>query len=464
MEEHKTIYQGFVINGGHKIPVDVSYGSRNTLSVVSGLEPDSKPGRGFEKLVLNVAGKELEIGACRITTDPSGNDNSARLVVINDVIDFKSLFTKNKLVNLQNLAGNLPLILSHKNNVRAEFRSFITDLVYDLKVYKHFFDDIESRCEGETEEVREAVLMAVASTEGKKFSAFFMEKLDELESMISGYTREENEVHGFFLRKQVWDIISCSEFMLRTNIKPRGYAGDSEMMRMIYENTYKGDSIFSKILNKTGIEVDAAQSVRNRRVLIPQILKQVYDEFALRSSGMLKLMSVACGPAYELSDLYVTPDDTNRYHCTLLDQDEEALGEAEANLKRLEKMLNRDIQADYIQDSVRTMLSTPDVYKKWGRFDFIYSMGLFDYLTQPVAKAVTKKIYSLLEPGGRMLIGNYHVKNKSRWFMEYWLDWVLYYRTEEDMMDLLEGTDAESPSIIFEDSNCQMFIYARKPL
>lgn len=130
----------------------------------------------------------------------------------------------------------------------------------------------------------------------------------------------------------------------------------------------------------------------------------------------------------------------------------------------IEKGFNQTINAIYLQDSVRTMLRTPEVHKKWGQFHFIYSMGLFDYLTEPVAKAVIEKIYSLLEPGGKMLIGNYHVRNKSRWFMEYWLDWVLYYRTEEEMTDLLRDTDAASVSVIFEESGCQMFLSAQKPL
>ena len=257
------------------------------------------------------------------------------------------------------------------------------------------------------------------------------------QSITSSFSKEEHEVHGFYLRKQLWDIILCSEFMARTNIKPRGYAGDSEMMRMIYENTYTGDTTFSKILNKFSINVPAAQSVRNRRIKIPQILHKVQNEMKRQEGGLLRLMSVACGPAYELSDLFLSAADAEKFHCTLLDQDSEALEEAGERIAIVEKKFDCKINSTYLKDSVRTMIRTHDLHKIWGRFDFIYSMGLFDYLTQPVAKAVIEKIYSLLEPGGYLLIGNYHYSNKSRWFMEYWLDWVLYYRSDEDMINLL---------------------------
>ncbi|GAH98529.1 unnamed protein product, partial [marine sediment metagenome] len=66
------------------------------------------------------------------------------------------------------------------------------------------------------------------------------------------------------------------------------------------------------------------------------------------------------------------------------------------------------IEVDYLNASVRTMLATRQLIKEWGQFDFIYSMGLFDYLTPPVATAVLGRLYQLLKPGGDMLIGNFH--------------------------------------------------------
>ena len=111
---------------------------------------------------------------------------------------------------------------------------------------------------------------------------------------------------------------------------------------------------------------------------------------------------------------------------------------------------------------MRTTLRGKSLTERWGTFHCIYSMGLFDYLTPPVARVVTRRLYDLLEPGGEVSIGNYHVGNPTRYYMEYWLDWVLYYRTEEEMMQLaadLEGVDAD---LFRDDSGVQMFLRLRK--
>ena len=97
-----------------------------------------------------------------------------------------------------------------------------------------------------------------------------------------------------------------------------------------------------------------------------------------------------------------------------------------------------------------------------GQFDLIYSMGLFDYLIPPVASRVLGKLYDLLIPGGEMAIGNFHASNPSKYYMEYWLDWVLYYRTEEEFKSLLGNSKFEETDVTYDDSGVQMFLHLVK--
>jgi extracellular factor (EF) 3-hydroxypalmitic acid methyl ester biosynthesis protein len=235
-------------------------------------------------------------------------------------------------------------------------------------------------------------------------------------------------------------------------------------MRMIYENDYRGTSTFGKLLYKYSLDHPGAAAVRCRKIMIPLYLRDVCEKQSGHSGDEIKFMSIACGPAYELSHVFISPEDAARYQCTLLDQDREALKEAEDNIISIEKNLGSRLKVRYIEDSVRTMLRTPDLSANWGRFHFIYSMGLFDYLIPTVAKAVIEKIYDLLLPGGELLIGNYHHGNRSKWFMEYWHDWVLYYRSEDEFIELLADTDAVGISVKFDDTGSQMFLSAKKPL
>ena len=215
-------------------------------------------------------------------------------------------------------------------------------------------------------------------------------------------------------------------------------------------------------MNKHPLDHPGAQAVRNRRVLIAKKLSEIKMRYGNHPGEKCKVLSVACGPAFELNDLLSSPEDCDVFNFSLLDQDKYALLEAAIIVDHLEKKLGRRIKVNYLNESVRTMLATPHLEGKWGQFDFVYSMGLFDYLTPPVASAVIKKLYELLIPGGEMVIGNFHVSNPSRHYMEYWLDWVLYYRNELEFKELLGGISSAETKVSFEDTKVQMFLHVRK--
>jgi extracellular factor (EF) 3-hydroxypalmitic acid methyl ester biosynthesis protein len=163
-----------------------------------------------------------------------------------------------------------------------------------------------------------------------------------------------------------------------------------------------------------------------------------------------------------LQDILTSSEECEKYHFTFLDQDQSALDEAAKLIGRLERAWNTKIHATYLNESVRTMLKGSDLVEKWGKFDFIYSMGLFDYLTPPVGAGILGKLCQLLDRGGDLLVGNFHVSNPSRCYMEYWLDWVLYYRTEEEFLRLLPEKTQGRGTILFEDTRSQMFLHVKK--
>ena len=79
-----------------------------------------------------------------------------------------------------------------------------------------------------------------------------------------------------------------------------------------------------------------------------------------------------------------------------------------------------------------------------------------------MAKAVLTKLYQILKPGGEIIIGNFHVSNPSRIFMEYWLDWVLYYRTESEFLELVNPEWNTESAVTFENTRAQMFLHIKK--
>ena len=372
-----------------------------------------------------------------------------------------SLFFEDKLEKLQAELFTLPLIIAHKDKITRSFIEYTANLTYDLNAYKKLFDLLDSRYADEPEEIKQPVQQAIIETEGRKFMNFLDEKLDELENIIINFSKKDHERHGYYLRKQLWTFLMCSPFMTRTNIKPRGYSGDSVMIQMIYDDQYAGSSTFGKLMHKHPVEHPAAQAVRNRRGLVAKMLRALQSR-DLKPAPKIRVLSVACGPALELQDVVTSAADCGRYHFTLLDQDEDALAEAKSRIRRIEKKLGQKIEAEFLKESVRTMPNIAELEKSGKNFDFIYSLGLFDYLTPPVAKAVIGKLYRLLKGGGEMVIGNFHISNASRYYMEYWLDWVLYYRSEQEFRDLLKNVESAVANIVFEDTGNQMLMQVRR--
>ena len=91
-----------------------------------------------------------------------------------------------------------------------------------------------------------------------RFLDFLDRKVGEMNELIRGFTQEEHERHGFYLRRQIWPYLMASAFLQRTNLKPRGYAGDAELMIMLYENAYIGTYVFNQLMHKHPVETRAA--------------------------------------------------------------------------------------------------------------------------------------------------------------------------------------------------------------
>ncbi|MEE8541818.1 MAG: class I SAM-dependent methyltransferase [Desulfobacterales bacterium] len=461
MKQNGVRIEGVLHTSDEKIAIIAAYASKYSLFITCSDGGTIAHDAEFHNLSLKIEEEDVDLGQCRMLPEPNIDGYTGRLIFTDTVYDLDSLFNKNKLVKLQTAFINLPLVLSHKDKIDKTFKNYIADLTYDLGVYKGFFDSADRDYAQESDHIKMSIQNALIATEGRSMMKFLDRELDEFERIVRTFDRQAHERHGFYLRKQIWTYLLCAPFMARANLKPRGYAGDSMMMSMIYANDYRGDSTFGKIMHKHPIEHPAASAVRNRRGLIAKRLTTL-SKTMQPVNKPLKVLSVACGPALEVEDIFLSPEDADRYRYVFLDQDRRALLEAAENIARREKALNVRLKVDFLYQSVRTMLTASKLEEQLGRFNFIYSMGLFDYLTPPVAKAVIQKLFQLLEPGGELIVGNFFISNPSKFYMEYWLDWVLYHRTEEEFRQLLANKPAAQVDIIFEDTRSQMFLCANK--
>lgn len=418
-----------------------------------------KKTHSIQNCTIFAFGEKKELGAGKVVhLDTMNEELFLGVYLEREFIDMNTLMDKQSLFLQEDEIKKIKMQFSIQEDMEPNFILFCSKFVYGLSLYKIALDELDQKFNEEPNRLKEALFKSVLKGIGGEFYEFLNVKIAELRELTKSYTKLENEKYGFYLRKSMWNFILESDFIKRTNIKPRGYAGDSAMMEMLYRNEYIGKSSFGKIFHKHPCDTKAADAVRNRRRLINKYMSQ-----RLSTSGKedFKILSIACGPAWEMQDFLRESQFKYQAKVFLLDQDEEALGEAQKGINSIPT--DKPFQVQFIKESVRTILKTGSPELKFGQYDFIYSMGLYDYLTDPVAKVLTEKLYSMLCPGGILILGNYHVENETRKYMEYIMDWVLYYRDEESMFELLEDIpQGFSSEVGFDDSGTQMFLKVEK--
>lgn len=166
-----------------------------------------------------------------------------------------------------------------------------------------------------------------------------------------------------------------------------------------------------------------------------------------------RILSVASGHARELSGSLVTsPLFDGEF--VALDQDALSCDEVSKSFAAHRvRVINTGV-VEFLRDTTTNH----------GEFDLIYSAGLYDYLSDILARRLTKQLYRMLKPGGRLLIANFVPETKSRAYMEIFMDWHLIYRTEEEMLALAQSTGATAVRTFLDPHRNVAYAELTKPL
>jgi SAM-dependent methyltransferase len=221
-------------------------------------------------------------------------------------------------------------------------------------------------------------------------------------------------------------------FTRRAYAKPRGYAGDAELLDFVYgrEEGWPVPEQTSELGRKLFAYTNqshACEAVRARRGFIADLVDRLVDEVPRPH-----VLSVAAGHLREaLLCAAVKRRRVGRY--VALDSD----GDSLAEVRRCYSCHG----VETLQASVRQLLTrrvSP------GTFDLVYSTGLFDYVPQAAAQRLTAALFQLLRPRGRLLLANFLPGILDVGYMETYMDWQLIYRDRREMLDLSEDIPQEA--------------------
>lgn len=253
---------------------------------------------------------------------------------------------------------------------------------------------------------------------------------NNLVSKIARLGKAARTVVTDYAHSELQNHLFEAPFVFRSFVKPRGYAGDYEMMNLIYRNQPEGASLYAKCLHRYFIDHPAAKAVRNR---VGYILGHLNQMVAQKNS--IKIMSMASGPAYELEAWLgsLPQEHPINIEVHLFDHDVGSLQHAQNKLSTAARArrLNARIHChhNHVRNVIRKGFPVQNV-------DFAYSLGLFDYLADKVCFAVAKRMHSVLAPGGKLVLGNFGSYNPSQKMMEFVLSWNLIHRPPAKMKKL----------------------------
>jgi extracellular factor (EF) 3-hydroxypalmitic acid methyl ester biosynthesis protein len=226
------------------------------------------------------------------------------------------------------------------------------------------------------------------------------------------------------LRHPLRELVHQDPFTRRAFTKPKGYAGDAQLLDYIYGREEQwpvpaGTTPLGQALFDYTTASPACAGVRARREFIANLLDQLAEEVRRPT-----VLSIAAGHLREaLLSAAVKRRKLGKY--VALDVDAESLEE----VKRCYGFYG----VETFTASFRRLLTGKIDLEP---FDLVYSTGLYDYVAQPVAQQLTAALFRLVRPRGRLLVANFLPGIRDIGYMETYMAWNLIYRTRRDMLDV----------------------------
>ena len=290
---------------------------------------------------------------------------------------------------------------------------------------------------------------------GDGFPAFIRELNDTIGDQ-SGLEASVRDEVGTRVQREVLPYLLLTRTAERLYAKPRGYAGDFLSIDWMYDDVAAGTGRLGRHLDRAFLDEPAAAAVRNRRALLVREIQRHLDATPDRA---VHLTVMACGPAREIFDVYEQLGDPSHLHVNLIDIDQEALAQVNAETERRE--LGSQVHAHHgnlvYLALGRQQLELPPQ-------DLMYSIGLIDYFNDKLVGRLIDWAHGCLRPGGELILGNFHPRNPDKALMDHVLDWRLIHRDEEEMHALFENSrfGSRCHAIHFEDAGVNLFAVGQK--
>ncbi len=282
-----------------------------------------------------------------------------------------------------------------------------------------------------------------------------LKKGDELEEIINDKQLVKKIKEGF--RSLVGNWVYKSKIVKMSLKESYGYTGNYMTLEIIYDDQPISDSL-GFYYDRYFLSNPYAIAVRNRKEKMKDLLMSFLKETGLSSINILNLAS---GPCREIRDL--TPDlrlTKKKLNLTCVDFDENAISFSKEKLMPLPK----NIKVELLKKNILRLIVHKEPTLILKKQNLIYSIGLADYLSDTTLKRMISFAFSLLNPGGKLIIAHKDRDKYKPLDPDWFCDWTFVPRNLSGLLKLVNDSGIKdfAIDIDWEDSNKIFFLILTK--
>lgn len=386
----------------------------------------------------------------------SGVARTLGLRVVDGVLDLNAMVATHA-----KLEANWQLdksIVEAQQLISNDYRRHVADTVNILRTYRGILDRYEAEARSgdlgaatrltEMEAQCKERIMPTWRTLWREGAAIAQGLLSDRRAILAGKRFTETVLTPELVAGPIWR---------QAYEKPLGYPGDFSLMSMIYTWQNEGDTAYGRLCHHFGLEV--AKPAGTRLALVVDSLKDIVGS---PTEEQQHVMSLGCGPSWEVAEFLQSAQPGVKVNFTLIDQDPIALSDAHERAYRASLQSQAEVDLQCLHLSFTQLLRQPQMVAKLPQQNLIYCVGLIDYLPKAQAQMLVAGLFAKLEEGGQLIIGNMKGGTDLFWPASFILDWELIYRSEHEMLELAAHFEAKNARLEVDSSGYNWLLFLDK--
>lgn len=273
----------------------------------------------------------------------------------------------------------------------------------------------------------------------EEFSKKLWHFLNSLHSLTKDWDPKILKQQQLLFRGALYHLLNQSLVLSRALTKPFGYPGDFIMLQTLYDNKPISSTKLGRYLDQFFFDDELAKAVVNR----VEVMGDRVVEFIKNSKkDELNILNIASGSGFELKK--ITEQSFGKkvtYHC--FDQEVASL----CHIAKHFQGKNPDVDIKLYKQDIRTF------FRDWqgdNNFDFVYNIGLADYLPDRILGSLVKEALEHLGNNGIFVLAHKDYMTFPHHHPSWLYDWNFIHRNSSQYAELLSSTTGKEFDLWFE--------------